>query len=371
MRAVDGVDLDWRTGETLGLVGESGCGKSTLARSLVGLETPSDGSIEFDGQPVDRDLRALRRRVQLIFQDPYQSMNPRRTVGAQVQEGLAASGMRSGDARVQKAVAALHDAGLAPADRFWRRYPHELSGGQRQRVVIAAALALEPEALICDEPVSALDVSVRTQVLRLLADLRVSRQLSLLLITHDVGLAWSMCDRVAVMYLGRIVELGTTEQVLGDPQHPYTKALLAVAPRIEPRTGARVLLQGEPPDATRDPDRLPLPSSLPGRLRPLSGRRPVPSRTLSAAPPAGSCRARGKRPLPSRPRSSPGSQAQPAGCRIRIAVSSASSGENERTAVSISAASASAPAAPDATSARSRCSPKRRPCVRASVTPSV
>jgi oligopeptide/dipeptide ABC transporter ATP-binding protein len=253
VRAVDGVDLDWRRGETLGLVGESGCGKSTLARSLVGLETPSDGTIEFDGQPVDRDLRALRRRVQLIFQDPYQSMNPRRIVGAQVQEGLAAGGMRSGDARVQKAVAALHDAGLAPADRFWRRYPHELSGGQRQRVVIAAALALEPEALICDEPVSALDVSVRTQVLRLLADLRVSRQLSLLLITHDVGLAWSMCDRVAVMYLGRIVELGTTEQVLGDPQHPYTKALLAVAPRIEPRTGARVLLQGEPPDATAIP----------------------------------------------------------------------------------------------------------------------
>jgi len=253
VRAVDGVDLTWRRGETLGLVGESGCGKSTLARTLVGLETPSEGSIEFDGQPVDRDIRALRRRVQLIFQDPYQSMNPRRTVADQVQEGLAAGGMRSGDERIQRAVSALHDAGLAPADRFWRRFPRELSGGQRQRVVIAAALALEPEALVCDEPVSALDVSVRTQVLRLLADLRTSRHLSLLLITHDVGLAWSMCDRVAVMYLGRIVELGTTEQVLGDPQHPYTKALLAVAPRIEPRTGARVLLQGEPPDATAIP----------------------------------------------------------------------------------------------------------------------
>ena len=224
---------------------------------------------------MDSDLRALRRRVQLIFQDPYQSLNPRRTVGAQVQEGLAAIGMPEGEERVKRGVTALHDAGLSPADRFWRRYPHELSGGQRQRVVIAAALALEPEALVCDEPVSALDVSVRTQVLRLLVELRKTRALSLLLITHDVGMAWSLCDRVAVMYLGRIVEIGTTEQVLGDPQHPYTKALLAVAPRVEQRTAPARPPARRAARRGRDPERLPLPPALPGRVRALPGGRPA------------------------------------------------------------------------------------------------
>ena len=286
-------------------------------------------------------------------------MNPRRTVADQVQEGLAASGMRSGDERIQRAVSALHDAGLAPADRFWRRFPSELSGGQRQRVVIAAALALEPEALVCDEPVSALDVSVRTQVLRLLADLRTSRHLSLLLITHDVGLAWSMCDRVAVMYLGRIVELGTTEQVLGDPQHPYTKALLAVAPRIEPRTGARRAAAGRAARCDRDPDGVSFPPSLPGGVRALPRRRP-------AAAGHGASRS-----LLARPGHDVRRQRTQQTRRMSSAVSSASLGENSPTARSMADASASASGGPLATSSRSRLSPNSAPFARASVTPSV
>ena len=210
VRAIDGVDLEWRRGETLGIVGESGCGKSTLGRTLLGLQAADVGR-DPGRRPAARasaDLRAVRRRVQMIFQDPYQSLNPRQTVGALVMEPLAIHGIVRGEERVARAVATLENAGLAPAARYWDRYPHELSGGQRQRVVIAAAMALEPEALICDEPVSALDVSVRAQVLHVLMGLKRDFDLGLIFITHDLGLAWALCDRIAVMYLGRIVESG-------------------------------------------------------------------------------------------------------------------------------------------------------------------
>jgi peptide/nickel transport system ATP-binding protein len=256
VRGLDGVDLLWRRGEVLGIVGESGCGKSTLGRTLLGLQEPTSGEVLFDEKPLgDADMRELRRRIQMVFQDPYQSLNPRQSVGSLVQEPLAIHKIgKKGIERIQRAVAALEAAGLQPAERFWERYPHELSGGQRQRVVIACAMVLQPEGLVCDEPVSALDVSVRTQVLEVLMKLKAERGLGLIFITHDIGLAWTLCDRVAVMYLGRIVESGTTEEVIGNPQHPYTQSLLSVVPTPFPRKDLkRMILSGELPDASRIP----------------------------------------------------------------------------------------------------------------------
>ncbi|MGC0338136.1 ABC transporter ATP-binding protein [Streptomyces sp. SLBN-8D4] len=250
-RAVDGVELDVRAGEIVALVGESGCGKTTLARALLGLVRPTEGRVGFGGEPLEysaRTLKAYRRRVQLVLQDPTGSLNPRHTVYDAVAEGLRIHGHR-GDERATVA-AALSRAGLRPPERFFLRYPHELSGGQRQRVVIAGALVLEPELLVADEPVASLDASVRGEILALLLRLRTELGLSALVVTHDLGLAWNIADRVAVMYLGRIVETGDVEQVLTAPRHPYTQALLSVLPEA---AGAPVVLTGEPPDPSRIP----------------------------------------------------------------------------------------------------------------------
>ncbi len=253
-RAVDGVDLDIRPGEIVALVGESGCGKTTLARSLLGLVPPASGRITFGGRPLDYASRALkkyRKRAQLVLQDPSGSLNPRHTVYDAVAEGLRIHGSTGSHADEGAAVAnALARAGLRPPERFFLRYPHELSGGQRQRVVIAGALVLEPELIVADEPVASLDASVRGEILALLLRLRDELGLAALVVTHDLGLAWNIADRVAVMYLGRIVETGEVEQVLTAPRHPYTQALLSVLPEAE---GDEVVLTGEPPDPSRIP----------------------------------------------------------------------------------------------------------------------
>ncbi len=256
VRAVDGVDFQIGYGETLGLVGESGCGKSTTGRTIMRLLEPTEGEIFFEGQNITRfnkrQLRQVYGHMQLVFQDPFASLNPRKAVGDAVEEVLQVHGMKDGARRRERVEELFDMVGLRREDMD--KYPHEISGGQRQRVVIARALAVNPKLLICDEPVSALDVSIQAQVINLLMDLKESLKLSYLFISHDLRVVRHISDRIAVMYLGKIVEMAPADDLFREPLHPYSKALLSVIPVLKPgRKVKRLVLEGEVPSPINPP----------------------------------------------------------------------------------------------------------------------
>ena len=287
VQAVSGVSLDLAVGETLGLVGESGCGKSTLGKAIMRLVPVAGGEIRVEGTdiaPLEKTaLNAMRRKVQMIFQDPYGSLNPRSTVGRSIAQPMVVAGWTA-DAIAERVETLLGWVGL-PSDAR-QRFPHEFSGGQRQRIGIARALALSPKLIICDEPVSALDVSVRAQVINLLEDLKSKFGVSYLFISHDLSVVEHIADRVAVMYLGTLVEVGGRDQIWRTPQHPYTKALIAAAPVANPklaRTRRRTVLQGELPSPIDPPAGCPFHSRCPLAEARCRSEKPALRKTASGA----------------------------------------------------------------------------------------
>ena len=256
IRAVDGVDLKVKRGETFGLVGESGCGKTTLGRCILRLEEPTQGSVFFEDRDIlsygQHELRVLRRRMQIIFQDPYSSLNPRKRIGHLIGEGLLIHGILPRKERQARVEELMHLVGLRPDQQH--RFPHEFSGGQRQRICIARALALNPTFIVADEPLSALDVSIQAQILNLLLELQQRFSLTYFLISHDLRLVRHFCDHVAVMYLGKIVELAEATSLFSNPLHPYTKALLSAVPEADPlKKSKRIYLKGEVPSQIAPP----------------------------------------------------------------------------------------------------------------------